>query len=345
MPATPTNPRRAIRALLLSDGRPGHYHLAEGVLAALARRQPVQIERLALRRRRWLPGRVLAATAQTGVPAARMLALGFGLDADHLPPSDLVVSAGGETLVARHLGSTNIYCGTLKRLPPEYFSLIVSSYQRHAGLPRHLVALKPNGIDPDTLGLDRPRLQAGRPPRLAGLLVGGDSGLFHYAPEEWLRLGAFLGETHRSHGTRWIVSTSRRTDAATADAFAALAAAALGPVARLIDFRAAGPGTLPGLFAGVEAILATADSSSMLSEAVCARLPVVGVHPRRHAFKDDEGAYRAMLLAEDWCRFLPLDQLTPASFVGALAVVRPMRDNHLDRLAASLVARLPQLGR
>jgi uncharacterized protein len=32
-----------MKALLLSDGKPGHYHLAEGVLAAVQRVRPVEI--------------------------------------------------------------------------------------------------------------------------------------------------------------------------------------------------------------------------------------------------------------------------------------------------------------
>ena len=64
------------------------------------------------------------------------------------------------------------------------------------------------------------------------------------------------------------------------DALAVMAAEPDSPIAELIDFRTAGPGTLPRIFARAEAILCTEDSSTMLSEAVCARLPVVGVSPR-----------------------------------------------------------------
>ena len=37
---------RTLTALLLSDGRPGHYHLSEGVIAAAQRLQPVSVLRL-----------------------------------------------------------------------------------------------------------------------------------------------------------------------------------------------------------------------------------------------------------------------------------------------------------
>lgn len=339
-----------LRALLLSDGRPGHYHLAEGVLAAIARRRPVETARLEVARRGWLPGRAVAALVRLGVPARHVLGIGYGIDAGALPPADLVVSAGGETLAAnvgaaRALGAPNIFCGTLRHLGPEHVRLVISSYQRHARLARHLVTLKPNPVDPDSLdqGLRSPASGNGSP-RLAGLLVGGDSGLFHYGVVDWQRLIAFIEGSHAQLGTRWIVSTSRRTDPATADILVHLANRTGGPIDELIDFRSAGPGTLPRLLTRAEAILATEDSSSMISEAISARLPVVGVSPERHAFSDDEREYRALMTANRWCQFMPLAELGPETFVAALGQITPLAGNHLDLLAGQLLERLPELG-
>jgi uncharacterized protein len=339
-----------LSVLLLSDDRPGHYHLSEGVAAAIARLRPVQVKRLVVQRRPWLPGRLLAEMLMRGAPPQMLLRAGFGIDARVLTGVGLIISAGGETLVAnaaavRLAGVPNIFCGSLRRLPPEAFSLVISSYARHAALPRHLVTLKPSGIDPDTLGR---RETAGVPgpgstPSLAGLLIGGDSGLFRYGPGEWQALFAFLRKSRIAHGTRWIVSTSRRSPDHVGDALAGMAAEADSPIEELIDFRRAGPGTLPRMFSRVEAILCTEDSSTMLSEAVCARLPVVGVSPRQHRFKDDEREYRELMRTRGWCRFLPLAELTPERFAVELRRVRPLAENHLDGLAGALRQRLPQL--
>ena len=339
---------RALSILILSDGRPGHYHLAEGVAAAIARQRPVAVAKVTVARRRLMPSRLATALLMRGVPGATVARLAAGLTLAAGQRPDLVISAGGDTLVAnaaiaKALGVPNIYCGTLRHLPPEAFALIVSSYARHVNLPRHLVALKPNGMDPDTLAKDRPLpAQRGRP-RLAGLLVGGDSGLFAYTLAEWDRLVAFLAASHAADGTRWIVSTSRRSPDTIADALVRLAGDAKGPIAELIDFRVAGPGTLPRVLSRVEAVLCTEDSSTMLSEAVCARLPVVGVAPASHAFKDEEREYRAFMREKGWCRFVALAELTPDRFSAALAEVTPLAENHLDRLAAELSVRLPAL--
>jgi mitochondrial fission protein ELM1 len=336
--------------LILTDGRPGHYHLSEGVAAAIGRRRDVYVQRREISRRKIMPGRLLAGALRLALPPDFVLCAGYGLTAGDVPRADLVISAGGDTLsanvaAARLLGVPNIYCGTLRHLPPDEMGLVVSSYARHIGLPRHLVGLKPSGIDPDTLPSrdGRPQPGPGAPPRRAGLLIGGPSGLFRWQEDEWLRLIRFLADSHRAHGMNWIVSTSRRTPDFVADRLLDQSRSATSGIAQLIDFRLAGPGTLPVLFAQVDAVLATEDSSTMLSEAVCARLPVVGVAPREHDFKDDEREYRALLTTEGWCRSLALSELTPDTFLGALEAVRPLAINHLDRLAAQLEERLPAL--
>ncbi len=202
----------------------------------------------------------------------------------HAPIS--CVSAGGEThmpniCVSRLLDIPSIFCGSLLRgLGPENFSLIMSSYDRDADSDRHLVVLKPSAIDPDALGRPAvvPRYGPERHPALPALLIGGNAGPFRYRREEWERLLAFAAEVSKAWGTRWLVSTSRRTPDSVADRIAELAKDD-SVVARFIDYRTAGPGTLPEIFGKAEVIVCTEDSSTMISEAVSARLPVVGVAP------------------------------------------------------------------
>ncbi len=116
-------------------------------------------------------------------------------------------------------------------------------------------------------------------------------------------------------------------------------------VARFIDYRVEGPGTLPEIFDKAEAIVCTEDSSTMISEAVSARLPVVGVAPAKHRFTDDEAEYRSFLIRNNWCQVLPIAALTPDSFAKALAEIETIEGNPLDALAAKLKERLPQLFR
>ncbi len=340
---------RPLRILILSDGRPGHYHLAEGVAAAIKRRRPVAVEKREIARRRAVPGRVLAWMLAGRVSPSLVLKVGYGVNLERGTQYDVVISAGGDTLAAnvaaaRLTATANIFCGTLRRVPPEAMSLVISSYARHAARPRHLVALKPSGIDPDTLSPATKSIRtSGRLPVTAGLLIGGNSGFFTYRADEWARLIEFINASYCETGTRWIVSTSRRSPDIVADHIAKLASRADSPIAEFIDFRTAGAGTLPRLFAQVEAILCTEDSSTMISEAVCARLPVIGVSPAQHGFKDEEREYRSFMEREGWCRFIGLAELTPSTFGEALRSVKPLKENHLDRLADQLRERLPKL--
>jgi hypothetical protein len=340
-----------LKIILLADTRPGHYHLAEGVIAALQRLRPVEVTRVLVERKwivptRWLRRRI---NAKSFYPP-RMLRMAYRIEAGALPKPDLVVSAGGETqmpniCVTRLFGVPNIYCGSLLRgLGPENFSLIISSYDSDAISPRHLVALKPAAIDPDALGRPEsvPRYGLALKPKLAGLLIGGNAGPFRYRREEWERLVSFTRDVSKEWGTRWLLSTSRRTPDFVSDILVELAKDRM-VVERFIDYRTAGPGTLPQIFGKAEVIVCTEDSSTMISEAVSARLPAVGVAPAAHKFTDEEQAYREFMVGQGWCRVLPIAALTPDTLARALSEIEPIKENPLDALAAKLKDRLPQL--
>lgn len=341
---------RPLSALLLSDGKPGHYHQAEGVIAALARLGPVDTSRLEVHRRFVIPTRTLVQLVNGGASPATVLRLGYGLRAAALPPADVVVSAGGETLAAnaaaaRLLGAPNIFCGRLRRLAPEHMALVLVTLESLAAHPNHLVCLPPSPIDlgsvPGT-GVAR-RLGPAHAPARAGVLIGGNSGAFRYAQADWLQLTGFLREAHRTHGIRWLATTSRRSGAFIGDALAAMAAEPGSGLETFIDFRTAGPGALACIFAAADAILCTDDSTSMICEAIGACLPVVTVAPAARALEVREAEFRQLLASRGWYRCLPLAQLTPQSFLAALEEIAPRTSSARDELAAAIALRLPRL--
>jgi hypothetical protein len=83
-----------------------------------------------------------------------MLRMAYGINAEELPKADLVISAGGETLMpnicaARYLGVPNIFCGSLlNRLGSNDLNLVIHP-AADAADDQHLVILKPSAIDPD----------------------------------------------------------------------------------------------------------------------------------------------------------------------------------------------------
>ena len=201
-----------LKVIFLADTRPGHYHLAQGVIAAIERLRPVEVTRIEVKRKWIVPTRWLRAPHQRQdlLPAAHAA---HGLSHRRLRIAESRSRSLGRRRntyaeylrVALSRGIPSIFCGSLLRgLGPENFSLIVSSYDRDAAAPRHMVVLKPSSIDPDALGRPAivPRYGPALHPKLAGLLIGGNAGPFRYRRKEWERLLAFIAEISQAHGAR-----------------------------------------------------------------------------------------------------------------------------------------------
>lgn len=324
-----------LNVLLISDGRPGHYRLAEGIVAGLARLRPISVQRLEVRRRWGTPARSLGWLMKAGLQPAQVLKLGYGIDARDLPKVDVIISAGGDTLaanvaVARLLSAPNIFYGSLRRYDAGDFALSLSSYER----PGQVMALKPSAFDPDT----RPPA-----PALSGLIVGGDTPDIRYRPEDWQRLTAYLRASYARSGTQWVVSNSRRTPDEASLLISELAADRGGPVQTFIDVRSPAAGSLVDLFARCATILCTADSSSMLSESVWARRPVIAIRPAAFKLTDAEAGYRRYLEKNGWASELAIAELAPERVAAIFSEIEPLRENPLDQLAATLKRELPQL--
>ncbi len=246
---------------------------------------------------------------------------------------------------ARLLGIPNIFCGSLRGgMSPSQFALLVTSYEDLYEADNVVVTVKPSIYSPELF--DRPphdvRYGEDNPPKRAGLLVGGSTGRINYRDDEWEQLIGFIREVHEAWGTRWLISTARKTTDRVADALADLARDTR-LVELFVDYRTAGPGTLRPIFSDSEIIVTTPDSSAMLSEAISVHLPVVVLTPDALDYKPDEAAYQQMFAAKNWCRFISIKDLSMASLAAALAEVRPPDVNHLDLLAKKLQKSLPAL--
>jgi mitochondrial fission protein ELM1 len=334
--------------LLLSDGKPGHYHQSEGVIAAMAHLRPVVTHQLRVRRRRVLPARILQQLLRAGASPRTILRLGYGIRPEALPPADVIVSAGGETLAANAaiallLKRPNIFYGSLRRLPPSLIRLNIVYLDRLAVLPNQLVSLPPSAADPPPDTSPASRSNVSHPPRLIGALIGGASGVFHYSQDDWSRLLQLMRETYATTGARWLVTTSRRSPAALGDALGAMAARPDSPIAEFIDFRNAGPGTAARVLAAADAIVCTDDSTAMISEAVGARLPVVSLSIDLEALRGPEAEFRAYLARQRWLRILPLESATATLLLSAFEEVAPRTATVAEELASALAQRLPEL--
>ena len=140
-----------------------------------------------------------------------------------------------------------------------------------------------------------PRIAALAHPRVA-VLVGGDSRHHRFRPDDVARLVAQLRELAED-GVSLAVTTSRRTPAALLAALREIAAA---PCHFLWDGSdATGPNPYLALLAGADAIVASADSTNMVGEAVATGVPVLlfepsGGHPKIRRFLDGLAGYGAV---------------------------------------------------
>ncbi len=102
---------------------------------------------------------------------------------------------------------------------------------------------------------------------LAAVLLGGNNGRYRFGPEEARALAAQLASVAREFGL--VITPSRRTGAAELE----ILRAALEPLGAWIwDFTGENP--YFGMLACADALIVTADSVSMVSEAVATSVPV-----------------------------------------------------------------------
>lgn len=327
---------RRTRALLISDGRPGHYRQSEGVVAALRRRGPVDLDRLELAMPRLLPKALIPRLARQ-LPPAWALSFLHGIDHKSLEKPDVIVSSGGSTLganvaLARILGVPNVFSGSTRGFPLDAFRLVLTPYASVARAPKVVVARpKPTPFDPDRIPAPKP-LRAREDVRGArvSLLIGGPTPSADFLSEDWSRLAALVAALVADWGCRATVVTSPRTPEA---AYAKLLPLRerFGAAVTVIDFRASGPGSIDAAF-DCDLILITSDSMSMMTEAALSRRPAIALAPATtRPNKDDEAV--AGLIASGWLAVLPLAGADAASLVEAAVAITPIDHNHLDRLA------------
>lgn len=323
------------RVLLISDGRPGHYRQSEGIVAALRRRGPIDLDRVELRTR--VPRLPKALVPKLGrlLPPSWFLKLIHNLDTARLVRPDVIVSSGGPTLganvaLARICNAPNVFSGSTRGYPLAAFRLVLTPYASVATAPPVVAGPKPTPFDPGRIPSPSPLGVRGD---VSGarvcVLIGGPTPYADFGPADWSRLAALVEALVSDLGCRVTIVTSPRTPD---EAYARLLPLAdgNGGAVSVIDFRVAGPGSIEAAF-DCDLILVTSDSMSMMTEAAVSQRPAVALAPAVvQPNKDDEAI--AVLIARGWLAVLPLAKTDADSLVAAAMALRPMQENHLDRL-------------
>ncbi|MEM9099600.1 MAG: mitochondrial fission ELM1 family protein [Pseudomonadota bacterium] len=254
------------KTVVVTDGRAGNEAQALALAEALSRAVPVVTESVQVESASWA----------TALPPAVLHGLGLALTGlrTRLPEgADLLIGAGrraGPVVAAagRRSGAATVQL-MAPQMPLSAFSLVVAP--SHDGLegPNVLSSIgalsRITKVRVNEAARTWPRSNLPPEPRLA-VLVGGPSKSAEFEASDWEHLIALLNAASKTHSL--LITPSRRTpeDLQT----------------RLIDQFAAdhfvwdgsGANPYPGLLRLVEAVLVTADSVNMASEAASTGLPV-----------------------------------------------------------------------
>jgi len=302
---------------VLVDGRPGHDHQALGVADALG--WPFVVKPLRYGALARLPNRLLGPSTWGLRPAPRDLLA---------PPwPDLVISAGRRTVpVARWLRQRNaavilthlMWPGSTRDLD----LVAVPEHDRVADQPGLLRTTgTPSRVTRASLMAAAarlaPRLAALPRPRIA-CLVGGTRRRMRFAPSDAQALARRISGFAQAHGGSLLVTTSRRTGPACEQALARSI-----DVPHLLDRFGGGDCLYLGMLGCADAVVVTADSASLCSEACATGQPVFldvahRTGPRKltrlHVRLEELGYLRP--LGAPWPEVMP-PPLDPAATVAA----------------------------
>ncbi len=296
------------RCWVLSDGKAGTEVQSLGLAEALGF-EP-EVKRIGIRAPwRWLP---------PGIWVAPFRALASG-GARLAPPWPEVLIASGRLTAAPALAVRRASRGATfaiqiqnAKVAPRRFDLVVADRLSGANVLTVLGAL--HRVTPRRLAEAAaryaPRLAHLPRPRIA-VLIGGTSRAYRMTPRGARRLGAQLASLARNQGAGLMITVSRRTGA---ENEAALRAALEGVPAVFWD----GQGDNPylGYLSLADALIVTADSVTMISEAAATGKPVHVVEMAGgsakfrhfHAAMREAGITRPFAgRIEDWS-YAPLDE-------------------------------------
>ena len=254
---------RAAVVWAFTDGKAGHENQTRGLLAALARRQPVDA--------RWI--RVPTYASVLSSLMTRRFLPGVGL-----PPPDLLIGAGHRThlplLAARRAHGGRTIVLMRPSLPRAWFDLCV--------IPEHDATSGANVLS--TRGALNP-VEPGKKDARAGLiLIGGPSRHHGWSENDILSQVESIVVSEKN--VQWTLTTSRRTPSATTTRLRALTFKNL----TVVPVNETGPGWLPERLTNAAQVWVTEDSVSMVYEALTANAATGLLHvPAKRASRIARG--------------------------------------------------------
>ncbi len=268
---------KTINLLILNDGLPGHHTQSQGLAKLLADKYELKIHNISVAfkqkaLRRWCLNRLLSSKNTAISDPARLFRKSFNSNA--LPEEEihLIISAGGNTahanaLLAQHFNCENVFIGSLRTLNPTHFSANLTL--ERTGDPRNIaMSLAPTLIDSKAIAnqgahfLSNLKIGSKKPWML---LLGGDGAGYKYNQQDWIDIAQWANRIAQKYSICWLISTSRRTGARNEKLLQQHIDC---DVPYAIWWNHAPEKNLPAMLGASERVFVTADSMSMITEAV-----------------------------------------------------------------------------
>ncbi len=337
-----------LKVWVFSDGRPGHFNQSRGLLKVLRLRYEVDDQWFEVRLRAGILRCALRYVLNTTQQRLPLWWLKVCYRIPRLPAGtpDLIISAGGKTSfinawMARHLGSANVFSGSLRGLSDHHFGTVFTLEPIRGATHNVVLEHIPTTIDPEDVQ------QAGRKLRknlgaeedqLWAMVIGGDGAGYHYTPEDWRMLASGMAKLAFRYRVRWLVTSSRRTGLVSEQTLAEALPAKI--LAESAWYQTDPRNVVQSYMGAAQVVFCTEDSMSMITEGVASGRPVFTLSPERFDPEERFLAAIGRMEARRRLRRHPISQLGSLSVDGrALASFRPVEQsssqillNHLQQV-------------
>ena len=273
------NKKQVLSIWILSDGLPGHVNQSLGISKALVEEFPHDHVMLTFTLRHKLLRPLMRLLANFFPFFLTRFTLSLFYRYGSLPTSApaLIISAGGNTLfasaaVANIYHAPNVFSGTSKGYRHSLLSLIFTVTPLNNSRNNVVLDLPPSNIDAAAGGKSK-----GSTSPLYALLIGGDGAGYHYKESDWQVLAEALQVISQRDGSKWLLTTSRRTGEKSEILFNSQLAPEI--CERAVWYATKPAKVVKQFLQECDAVFCTEDSLTMVSEAIYAHKPVITLQP------------------------------------------------------------------
>lgn len=330
-----------VRILLLSDGLPGHLSQSRGLAKWLEGRYSVESNEAEIGLR-YKPLARLVLPYMVRVQRLAPLVMKFYRNVpDNLHGVDLIISAGGSTsflniALAQRWRIPNVFLGSKRRLRSNDFSAHLTLEPTNE--PHNIVmVVPPTVVESQHLQNEghelRRSLGLASDEKLNMLAIGGNGAGYRYDGQSVQQITSLMIQEYQRTGKRWLLTTSRRTGSHMERELRQSIPAEI--LADSVWWSESPRKVMAGYMGAADQLFVTADSMSMIAEAIASNKLTMVVQPE---MAEPEQRYRQALQRYErygLCSLLKLGEpLVP--YRATCTSARKAREAILDQLVTRL---------